>query len=307
MANESGAEEEFEVVVEGAGENTASQNNGSGPDIAPEEGIESLKARLKASDAARVEAENRARQASALVNQEARRADVSDLQVIEGAISGIRQNNDILKANKRALLAQGKWDAAVDIDEQMAMNAAKLLRLEEGKAALEPTVRNPPPQVQQQPQNQNDAIERYVSTLHPRSASWIRQHPEYVLDPAKTKNLEKAHYAALGEGIAPDTDDYYSFVEGKLFGGNDSGHTGSGVPVVQQQHTESPMSDASKPKSNRTAPPPAAPVSRSSGNKMRVTLTGEEIDAAKASGVSPEEYYKNKQALLSEGRIGKPN
>lgn len=302
MADENN-EDEIEVVVAGeeGGQNSSTEDHPSGgPDVSPEEGIEQLKAKLRASEAARLEAENRARQAATLVDQEARRADSSDLQVIEGAINAIQQNNAVLVANKRALMAQGKWDAVCDIDLKIADNAAKLLRLEEGKQALEPTVRNPQPRHPQQQQQQTDLVEQYAAGLNPRSAAWIRSHPEFVTDQTKLKKLEAAHYAALGQEIVPDTDEYYTFVEGKL------GLSGAATHASTTQKEEpTVMSDAAKSKGNRTAaPPPAAPPTRTAAtNRQRVTLTGEEMEAAKASGLTPEEYWKNKQTLIKDGKL----
>jgi phage I-like protein len=58
------------------------------------------------------------------------------------------------------------------------------------------------------------------------------------------------------------------------------------------------MSDAAKPTKSRQSPP-AAPVSRtpvgSEGTRPGVIrLTADEVEAAKISGISPQEYYRLK-------------
>jgi hypothetical protein len=38
-----------------------------------------------------------------------------------------------------------------------------------------------------------------------------------------------------------------------------------------------------------------------------VTLSALEVETAEANGMTPEEYARNKLALIREGKIGKPN
>ena len=77
---------------------------------------------------------------------------------------------------------------------------------------------------------------------------------------------------------------------------------------------DDPMADAAREVKVQERPrtPPAAPVSRSGGNgngsrSNVVTLSAAEVEAAEACGQTPEEYARNKLALMREGKIGRPN
>ena len=151
----------------------------------------------------------------------------------------------------------------------------------------------------QQPQH-SDVVEAFASQLTPRSASWVRAHPEYVRNPRLNQKMIAAHQMALADGMEADTDEYFGYVEDML-------------QVKNQPHRDSgddPMSGASKPAQRRSSPA-AAPVSRnmnSSGTKSNVvTLTPEMREIAKNLGQTPEEYAKNRLALIREGRINGDN
>jgi hypothetical protein len=64
-----------------------------------------------------------------------------------------------------------------------------------------------------QPSRPADPVEAYCQGRSERSASWLRSHPEFVVDPRKNAKLNAAHSDAIAEGHAPDTDGYMAHVE----------------------------------------------------------------------------------------------
>ena len=97
--------------------------------------------------------------------------------------------------------------------------------------------------------------------------------------------MARAHEDAVDHGMIPESDQYFRFVENRLgIGSNRDSYDGDDA-----------MSGASKATKNRQSPP-SAPVSRqpvdSQTRPGTIRLTQEQVEAAKISGISPQEYYK---------------
>jgi hypothetical protein len=69
-----------------------------------------------------------------------------------------------------------------------------------------------------------DPVEAFAAGRSREAQDWIRSHPDYVLGGRKTAKLQAAHSDAIAEGIAPDTPEYFSHVDGFL--GIDGGGAG---------------------------------------------------------------------------------
>lgn len=250
--------------------------------------LETLKEQLERERQARAEAERRANEAAQSAYQAQAEAQDSNLHLVTNAIETVNQTQSILKANYRDAMSAGDYDTAAEIQSEMSANAAKLLQLEQGKQALEAAPRQEAPRPYTA-----DPVEALASQLSPRSADWVRRHPEYATDPRLYNKMLAAHNLAVADGINPDTDDYFSSIEDTL-------------RIRSRDEYEDATSSAAKPLQRRSAPP-AAPVSRSgtgTGTRPnRVTLTAEEREMASMMGMTPEEYGRNKLALKKEGRM----
>ena len=262
--------------------------------ISPEEGIETLKKRYEEERQARIDAEERARVASIQAREAQGQVGDTNLQLVTSAIDTLKRETDILKANLRAAMASGDYSAAADAQEAMADTKAKLLQLENGRVALQEQLRNPVQRVDPIA----DPVETLAAQLSPRSAAWVRAHPEYAKNPRLTQKMIAAHNLVTADGISPDTDEYFDSVE-RVLGV-------SAPPSASVAAAEAPMSAASAPAQRRSSPA-AAPVSRS-GNPTNsrpnvVRLSAEEREMAQMMGQSPEEYARNKLALIKAGKI----
>ena len=71
-------------------------------------------------------------------------------------------------------------------------------------------------QMHQAPPPPADPVERYVAGRPPQTQAWLRQHREYVTDPAKNEKLTRAHFGALADGLTPDTNSYFSAIEKRI-------------------------------------------------------------------------------------------
>jgi hypothetical protein len=265
-------------------------------EISPEIGIEALRHQLEMERQARAEAERRARDAESTASKASMEVQDSNLQLISSAIDSVNRANFMLKRDYASAMAAGNYEHAADIQAQMSMNGAKLLQLENGKAALEQRIASPQ---QRQPETPADPVEAVASQLSPRSAAWVRAHPECVRDQKLYLKMVGAHNIAIADGYTADTDEYFAEIERQM--GMRRQPT-----AVSREETEEPTSMAAKPMAKK-APPPAAPSSRAasngSGGRNTVTLNAAEREMASIMGMTPEEYAKNKVALKKEGKL----
>jgi hypothetical protein len=248
----------------------------------PEDGIEELKRQLFAEKAARQIAEQKAQAAASEVNKA--QADVEDtnLHLVKSAIEQMKKDNVALKSDYADALRSGNFEEAAEIQSKMVEVAQNLLQLENGRDSMV----NKPKIVKQDPPA--DVVEHFAKSLSPRSAQWIRDHPEYVKDQSLNKKMLLAHAVAVDDGNAIDSDGYFAAIESRL-----------GLNKTE----ENTMSESSKTVHRRDAAPAAAPVSRGNERTNVVRLSAEEREVAELNGLTPEQYAKHKVALKKEGRM----
>jgi hypothetical protein len=270
------------------------------PVLTPEAGIEKLKEQLKASETARLEAEARERdtaQAEAAARGEVQK---SQLEQIVSGIERATQLGDQLEVQYAASAAAGDWATAAKIQRTMADTAAELQTLKNGKMQLE---RAPKPI----PRAPIDKVEEFASRCTPRSATWVRAHPEFVRDAKKNAQMIAAHQFAI-QDYAPDSDDYFRSIEETLritprpeVRPAPNGHdTEVGVDPME--------GTAATPVAPRRAPA-AAPVTRSGGatRTQNMKLSPEQVEIAIASfpqSKTPlEDYARELIELRKEKRL----
>jgi len=256
------------------------------PQLTVEAGIDALKAQLEDERRAREAAERRAKEAMEQASAAKNDAADSNMKMIDNALETLKRNQEILKQNLRDAVAMGDADAQADIMMSLNKTDRQLDEVQKGKQQYEATVKR----------SAADPVEALASQLTPRSAEWIRAHPEAVHDPIMNRKLRRAHEDAIDDGLVADSDEYFSYVENRL---------NVRKPVQQQ---EAALSEASTSTAGRrAAAPPAAPVSRSGtgtgGRPNVVTLTRAEQEAARDMGMTPKEYAENKMALVKAGKL----
>ena len=256
------------------------------PQLSVEAGIDALKTQLEEERRAREAAERRAKEAMEQASAAKNDAADSNMKIIDNAIDTLKRNHEILKQNLREAVAMGDADAQADIMMSLNKTDNDLREVQRGKQQYETTVKR----------SAADPVEALASQLTPRSAEWIRAHPEAVHDPVMNRKLRRAHEDAIDDGLVADSDEYFSYVENRL---------NVRKPVQQQ---EAALSEASTSTAGRrAAAPPAAPVSRSGtgtgGRPNVVTLTRAEQEAARDMGMTPKEYAENKMALIKAGKL----
>ena len=288
------AEDNITILEDGVEENKTETKVADNDSQTAEDGIAELKARLEQEKKLRLEAETRAHQATQTATKAAAEVQDSNLQLITGAIDKLKRESDYLKSHFKEAMASGDYDAAAQVQETMSLNAAKLLQLQNGKSSLEERLANPKPS--QEPVN-NDPVERVASTLSPRSAAWIRAHPQCITDQRMYQKMVGAHNIAMADGHVVDSDSYFDAIENQL---------GFRRTPQQDDGEEVNLSAAAAPTQKRTSVP-AAPTTRTAAGtpskSQVVRLSSEMREMASMMGMTPEDYAKNMVALRKEGKL----
>lgn len=308
--------EKIEVVLgDGDGE-TVSQP----PDLAKQlKDIQAsetaAKQRAVAAEAARAQAVEQARRAFAEV-QTARAAQAeSESDNIANGIAAFKAEAEIAKQEIAAALAANDHGAVAAAYDKLAEAKSRLIALEAGKAELDRAKANPPPPVQQQqapayapappPQTQIEQVLATLPSLVDSERQWIRQHPDALLDPANQQRLQVAYLDAQARGLARGSDEYFQFFNDRL---------GYQQEPVEENVPPKPATPSQQQQSSRRV---AAPVSRTApavsgrgATPTRISLSREQQEAAKFSGVSNEEYARGVLRLQDEkarGRYSEPH
>jgi len=255
--------------------------------IPPEDGIAELRRQLEVERTARQNAERAAYDAKREAHQARNNEDETNVQLVSNAIDTLRRDDEILKQNYQYAMQQGNFSAAAEIQQEMSGNAAKLLQLSNGLEAMKARPKTPEPR-----QAPADPVEAFAAQLSPKSADWVRRHPEYVKDAKLNRKMIAAHELAMADGVAVDSEEYFSAIEDTLK-----------IKAAAPQ-TETSDEYAAKVTQRRDAAPAAAPVSRGGSTRTNVVrLSAAEREMAEMMGMKPEDYAKNKMALKKEGKL----
>lgn len=259
-------------------------------EVPVDDAIEDLKRQIEAERQARIEAERQAQAARAEAANARRDVDDTNIQLVESAIDTLNRETEIAKANLAAAMRAGDHQMAAEFQAEIASNASKLQQLEQGLNQM----KSKPAPVANQPRT--PTVDDFASRLTPRSADWIRKHPEFVTNPALNQRMISAHNFVVSDGVAPDTDEYFERIESLL--------------KVRQAQAPAAQEDASsaaaKVVQRRDAAPAAAPVNGGGGRSSNVVrLSADEKEMAEMMGMTPQEYAKNKLKLIEEGKMGR--
>ena len=227
----------------------------------------------------------------------------SNLKIIENAIQTTETNASYAERAYADAMAAGDYATAAKAQRALAQAESHLLQLENGRQRLQEQLQEISEGAVQQPrmpsfepQIPNDPVEMYAAKLTPKSADWLRSHPEAV---NKIGKLTRAHEDALEDGITPESSDYFRFIESRL------GY------AEQEPEYEQPRAQSAPKKSMMSAPVSSSPsyTSSRSGASNTMTLSPQEVDVALLMepelprDKAIETYARNKQILIKQGKL----
>jgi hypothetical protein len=275
------------------------------PDPREDPSIE-LRRQLDLQRGATERAERAAREAMARANAADARVGQANVHMVGSAIEAATRASDQARSQMEACLNAGDHRGAADAQIALADARANLLRLAEQKAILEEDARRPPqpPQAPQQPQPQafdaaaamQNIVNELTRTGLPRSAQWVRAHPEWVSSREAINRVDGAHgYAINNLGLKADSDAYFDKMEELL-----------GMRQPPQSNYRQPESRPANPNARASAPVnPGAPSYRSGESRqLSVHLTPEMREHAhNVLGMTDEEYAAELARAFEEGKL----
>ncbi len=311
------ADTDLEVIVETQHKpvdvdlDKGAAGDGKAAIVPAEEGIESLKEQIARSTA---ESARRLGEKDRIIAETAQRAVAAEREVvttrkdaITTTIESLTKDKDGAKRDLKQALEIGDYEKVADAQDRISAANARIVAAEQGRQVLEEESKAPPRQHQP---IVSDPVEELARRLEPRSAAWIRQHPEYVGAGELNAKMIRAHHSAIGEGLQPETDSYFTFINRKLGLERE--------PEMSRQPP--PREDLTMRQQDDTRSPLSAPVGREvsqsprrQASPGRVHLSADEVSTALALNLDPkktdkevlEEYARNKVALMSEGKIAR--
>lgn len=289
-------EPEIEIADEEPAKETKAEKP---PEVSPEEGIQDLKRKLEIERLARSEAEKRAQHANERVQKAYGEVNDANYQLVSNAIETLKGRDDALKHAYKEAFSVGDVDKLAEITEAIALNKQQLSELKRGEKAMKEQIKESAQAYQQPAPQSGEIVDQVIATVassSPKSAMWLQQNRESIRTEKDVRKMFRAHEDAVDDGIAPDTNEYFEYIESRL------GIRKQSADSHAESEAESPLSAASAPK--KSAPPPAAPVSRGGSRPNVVRLTRDQADTARALGMSESDYAKNMIALQKEGKLG---
>lgn len=304
----------------GAPDNQAEPPEKAAPVVGPDpeqkldpklnEAVEELRSQLQAQkdrEAAAVQERVRVEQHNRQLEAEKQRweEDTKKLQAemlesrrseIDSSIAAAQSAADAGRREYEAALASGDFQKVSEANLKVNRAAAQMVMLEDRKANFDESARTPPVSGRVEAPPPADRNETFIQSQSPRTQVWLRRHMECVTDQRMSNKTASAHYDALAEGITPETDAYYGYLDQKL-----------GFAQTRQemkQETTKQPSAAEPPKRATPKPiPAAAPVSHQTPRQEanRVYLTRSEMETADSLGISHAEYGKRKRAMEKQG------
>ena len=272
-----------------------SAKKASGGEVSTDEGISDLKKSLEREKQARIDAERRAQEAQNRAQQAHVEKTDSDYQLVVNAIETVKGRKEQLKNAYADAMNVQDFARAAELQSAINLNDQQLSDLKRGKKAMKEQ-REAAEKQPIAPVPQGDVVENIAARVSPRSAAWLRDSKDYIKTDRDVRKMVRAHEDAVDDGISPDSDEYFEYIEQRL------GIRRNADESSSKSAAENPMSAAAAPR--RAPQPPPAPVSRGSSRPNVMRLTKAEADTATALGMTPEEYAKNKYLLQKEGRYG---
>ena len=259
---------------------------------------------------ARKQAEQFAREQAQQVHYSRNEVQDSNLKIVLNAIDATEQAAANAERDYAEAMAAQNYQAAAEAQRAISRAEAHLLQLQNGKQKLEEHLQQATAEgsvYEQQvpsfePQIPQDPIEVYASRLAPKSAQWLRNHPE-VVSQNKVGKLTRAHQDAVEDGLIAESPEYFQYIEDRL---------GYSTPQYEEPVRQAaPIREPAK-KSIASAPVSsnASVMSpRSSGNSNTMVLSSAEVEMAiLAEPELPrdkaiESYARNKAFLIKQGKL----
>jgi hypothetical protein len=262
---------------------------------------------------ARKQAEHYAREQAQQVYNAQNQVQDGNLKIILNAIDATEQAASNAERDYAAAMAAQDYVMAAKAQRIMAQAESHLLQLQNGKQRLEETLQQPTEGSVQEPEIPNfepriphDPVEVYASKLAPKSAQWLREHPDAV---NKIGKLTRAHADAVEDGIAPESPDYFRYIESRLGYDNQIEDDDGGYIEEQPVQPVRQAQSLKKPAVSAPVTSSASAVNPRNSNSNSMVLSSDEVEMALLAEPqlsrekAIESYARNKAYLIKQGKL----
>jgi len=280
--------------------------------VTADEGIEDLKAQVARSqaDSARRLQEAERRIAEAFKEATAAKQETATVKrdQVGTIIEKLAADKDAARRDLIAAKEAGDFAKEADALDRLSMANTRIVEAEKGKMALEEEASRPQGRQIAQEDPVSDPVEAVARSMGTqRSANWVRQHPEQVINGRISDAALEGHNQAVGLGYAPDSDTYFQHIE----------------TVIGAARRPEPRQDRQQAQQGRdmNRAPTSAPVNRDvmqapgAQRPGSIRLEAHEVQTAidTYSPLYPKEsrdqllkrYAQDKMALMDEGKISR--
>ena len=282
----------------------------AGKIVTADEGVEDLKAQVdrarRESAERRAAADREIQAAYQAANDAQRQTAVAKRDHVGTIVEKLNADKDAAKRDLMAAHEAGDFAKVADAQDRLSMANARIVEAEKGKMALEDEIKAPVRQPVQQRQA-DDPVESYARTMSPRSAEWVRQHPDVIVRGHDGYEVAPramaAHYAAIDDGLALDSDEYFQRLDAAVTprrqqaeprqqnGGRDLGRAPTSAPVgrdaLQAPNAQRPGTVRLEPHEVQAAIDTLGPLYPDKNRNELCKI-----------------YVENRQLLINEGRMG---
>lgn len=262
--------------------------------------------RVQEEIAARQAAEQRVKEREQEASQSKIRAEDAEYDAILNAIGAAESEAENAQRDIAIATEAADAKAVAEASRKLARAESRLSQLEDGKAAIERAKTNAAAEAKKAPVEVTPkatsvdqySVDQYIDQLPnllPSQRDWLREHPDSLTDTRKNLRLQGAHVEAEDKGLRPGTTKYFNYLEQRL-----------GYVDPEEQENDDDMEDNDTPKATVSAPPSRSATSPSTGRPTgtRITLTPEQREIARLSGIDELTYARQLQklqALKSDG------
>jgi hypothetical protein len=213
---------------------------------------------------------------------------------LEGGIQARTAELEQAKQDYAVALSRNDYNTAAEAQARMTATQQAIADIQNGQVELSEYAQKMQQQAQQpqQPapqlnaQNIDQFIETQLPDLLPSEKEWLKSHPDALLDAGNQQRLNIAFHDSVRDGLKRGTPEYFRHMDRRL-----------------GYESEDYSRESSDPTSMVLEANRSKPQRRSRGGR-EVTLSKEERDMARLSGISEEEYGRQKLHLQDLKKSG---
>lgn len=207
----------------------------------------------------------------------------SDYDLVNTEINNSKARQEAIKREMKVARETGDTDREADLINEAARIGVRLQHSEERKVQIEARHRQEQARREAQRAQPADPIEAALQSVSPKSAAWLRSHPECITDDVMNAKVLLADKEARRKGFAADTPEYFSYIEEQM---------GYRQPRrdEDEDEVETRRPDKSDKRQSYAAPPSRDSAPGASLRPTQKRLSREQVETAEAMGMTPAQY-----------------